>query len=225
MISTLPRRRFLQAACTMPILAIGACAAPIGQFSLEEGVRRLLTLSSERAFARLLRPGGFYDDQLTRILPPDTAPGGTNGMLAAILRTNAVRNRMAIALNDVAVDAADRAAPVVIDAVRSLTVADALAIVRGGPTGATQLLERQVGVGVVDALLPGVTAGLDSDVSEILSAVVAARTGVDYRALARYVADAAAQGIFRAIGREEAAIRADPRATRDPAIVALLLAQ
>jgi len=222
MTSPVPRRSLLGVALLVPL---AGCATSIGGYGVDEGVRRLLTLSSQRAFARLLRPGGFYDDALVRIAPPEPGPSGTNaGILGAILRTNAVRSRLAIALNDVAVDAADRATPVVLDEVRRLSVADALAVVRGGPTAATDLLERRAGRGVIDALLPGVVSGLDGDLAEVLSAAVAARTGVDYRALGQYVADQAARGIFRAIGREEQAIRADPRATRDPAIVALLLA-
>jgi len=218
------RRSLIGIAALAPLAALAGCATALGRYGPDEGVRRLLDLSSRRAFARLLRPGGFYDDALVRIAPPGRAPGSGAGLLAAILNTGAVRNRVAIALNDVAVDAADRAAPVVTDAVRSLTVADALAVVGGGPTAATDLLERRLGRRVVDALLPGVVRGLDGDLAEVLSAAIAARTGVDYRQLGQYVADQAAASIFRAIGREEQAIRADPRATGDPTIIALLLA-
>jgi len=218
------RRALLGVAILVPAAALAGCATSLGSFSPEEGVRRLLTLSTERAFARLLRPGGFYDDALVRIAPPAQAgaAGGNGGVLAAILNTRAVRDRVAIALNDVAVDAADRAAPVVIDSIRSLTLTDALTLVRGGPTAATDLLQQRAGRRVLDALVPGVTAGLDSDLAEIASAAVAARTGTDYRVLGQFVADQAAAGIFRAIGREEQVIRADPLATRDPAIIALL---
>jgi len=219
------RRALLGVAILVPAVALAGCATSLGSFTPEEGVRRLLTLSSERAFARLLRPGGFYDDALVRIAPPPQtsgAAGSNSGVLAAILNTRAVRDRVAIALNDVAVDAADRAAPVVTDSIRTLTVTDALALVRGGPTAATDLLQQRAGRRVLDALVPGVTSGLDSDLAEIASAAVAARTGTDYRVLGQFVADQAAAGIFRAIGREEQAIRADPLATRDPAIIALL---
>ena len=217
---TLNRRQIMHAGLALPFLA-SACAGPIGSFSLEEGVRRLLELSSQRAFARLLQPGGFYDDQLTRIVPPASAPGGSGDVLGAILRTNAVRDRMAFVLNEIAVDAADRAAPIVTDAIRRMSFADALAIVRGGPTAATDLLQREVGISLVEAMFPEFSAGLNSDLAEVLSAAVAARTGVDYRVLARDASRLASRSIFRAIGREEAAIRADPRSVRDPAIAAL----
>lgn len=216
------RRDMLGTAALIPLLAASACATSLGSFSPEEGVRRLLTLSSQRAFARLLQPGGFYDDQLTRITLPAQLAGGSSSVLGAVLRTNAVRSRVAIALNDVATDAADRATPVVIDAISRMSVADALALIRGGPTAATDLLRREAGGAVVDALLPGISRGLTSDVAEILAAVAAAQTGVDYVAIARLVADQAGAAIFRAIGREEAAIRVDPRSTRDPVLIALL---
>ncbi len=218
----LSRRRVIGgAALLVPIALVGGCATPMGSYGVEEGVRRLLTLSSERAFERLVRPGGFYDDQLTRLTLPDT--GGQNNVLAAVLRTNAVRSRIAMALNDVAVDAADRATPVVLDAIRGMTLGDALAVLRGGPTAATDLLARQTRGAVVEAMFPEFSNGLRSDATEILSAIVTAQTGIDYTAIARNAADQAGAAIFRAIGREEAAIRADPRRTGDPVLTALLL--
>ena len=213
-----PNRRHILAA--LPAVALAGCAGGLGTFSPEEGVRRLLLLSSERAFARLIRPGGFYDDQLTRLAPPDLA--GDAGVLGAVLRTGAVRRQVAIALNEVAVEAADRAAPVVLDAVRGMSFGDALAVVRGGPTAATDLLAGRIEGRLVEAMFPEFQAGLRSDLAEIAAAALAARTGVDYRLLARDGARLASRSIFRAIGREEAAIRADPASARDPAIAALL---
>lgn len=213
------RRLLVQSALLLPLLALPGCATTLGSYGVEEGVRRLLTLSSQRAFARLTEPGGFYDDQLTRLTLPDT---GGSDVLGALLRTNAVRSRVAMALNDVAVDAADRATPVVLDSIRSMTVTDAIAILRGGPTAATDLLQRQVGGALVEAMFPEFSSGLRSDALEILTAVAGAQTGIDYMALARTGAEQAGQAIFRAIGREESAIRADPRSTRDPALIALL---
>ena len=67
------RRRVLGWAALLPMAAIAGCAAGPGGYSLAEGVRRLLTLSTQRAFARLLQPGGFYEDHLARIAPPEAA--------------------------------------------------------------------------------------------------------------------------------------------------------
>lgn len=215
------RRGVLVALSATSVLAIGGCATTMGRYSLEEGVRRLLEMSTQRAFARLTQPGGFYDDQLTRIIVPDL--GGQGGaIVSAILRTNAVRDRVGRALNDVAVDLADGAAPVVLDAVRSMSLADAVSVLRGGPTTATDLLARNARSAVVEALLPGALRALHSDLFEILSTALSASSGRDLSAMADSVSGQIGDAIFRAIGREEAAIRANPRETRDPVLIALL---
>lgn len=219
------RRRLMALAAMVPIIGLSACATPMGGYTLDEGVRRLMILSSQRAFQRLIQPGGFYDDQLTRIEIPEFEGDRSGAVLAAVLRTNAVRRQIAIALNDVAVDAADRAAPIVLDSVRRMTIADAVSVLRGGPTAATNLLERQTGGALVQAMFPEFSGGLRSDAFEIMSAALGAQTGLDYRWLADSAARSASSAIFRAIGREEAAIRANPRATRDPVLIALLGAQ
>ncbi|WP_423604170.1 DUF4197 domain-containing protein [Sphingomonas sp. MS122] len=222
MIEPMNRRSLLAGMAMLPLVAVAGCMAGPGSYTVEEGVRRLLTLSSQRAFDRLIRPGGFYDDQLTRLSMPERPDDRSGAVLAAVLRTNAVRSRIAIALNDLAVDAADRATPVVLDAIRRMTFADALAVLRGGPTAATDLLARETEGAVIDAMYPDFADGLRGDAFEILTAAVAAASGFDLGALARDVSRQAGRAIFLAIGREEAEIRRNPRATRDPVLIALL---
>ncbi|MBX3593302.1 DUF4197 domain-containing protein [Sphingomonas sp.] len=216
------RRGLLRLAVIAPVAGLAACMGGVGSYSVEEGVRRLLTLSSQRAFGRLIRPGGFYDDQLTRLAVPDLAGDRSGAVLAAILRTNAVRTRIAVAINDLAVDAADRATPILLDAIRRMSFADALAVLRGGPTAATDLLARETEGAVLRAMFPEFSTGLRGDAFEILSAALGASTGFDYNAMADMLARQAGQAIFRAIGREEADIRRNPRATGDPVLIALL---
>ncbi|WCP15564.1 hypothetical protein sphantq_04032 [Sphingobium sp. AntQ-1] len=213
-------RRSLIAA--LALLPLAACATPMGRYTVEDAVRRLLQLSSERAFARLTEPGGFYDDQLTRIVPPDLSGGKGGAVLSALLRTNAVRNQVARSLNDVAVDLADNATPIVMEAVQRMTLADAVSVLRGGPTAATDLLAREARGSVVEAVLPGASRALRSDMFEMLSAALSASGGRDYAALADNVSGQIGDAIFRAIGREEAEIRRDPGATRDPILMMLL---
>lgn len=207
---------------TLALLPLAACATSMGRYTVEDAVRRLLELSSQRAFARLTEPGGFYDDQLTRIVPPDLAGGKGGAVLAALLRTNTVRNQVSRALNDVAVDLADNATPVVMDAVHRMTLVDAVSVLRGGPTAATDLLAREARGSVVEALLPGASRALRSDLFDMLSVALAAAGNKDVVAMADNVSGQIGDAIFRAIGREEAEIRRDPAATRDPILMALL---
>lgn len=212
----LSRRRLLSAGCLLPILALPGCAT-LGGFGFEDAIRRLLTLSSQRAFARLLQENGFFQDDLARIpLPPELS--GARSVASALLRTSLIQDQLLRLMNRAAANAAEAAAPVVYDSIRSMSFADAVSLVRGGPTAATDFLQRTMGDAIVDAMFPGVGNALRLFDNGIINRVVQAATGIDFGGLQRHVAEAAAQGIYRAIGREEAAIRANPRETGDPVI-------
>ena len=214
----LTRRSLLAAGVTVPLLALPGCAALGVLPGVEEALRRLLTLSSQRAFANLLQENGFFQDELARVpLPPEMARAGS--VAATLLRTPVVQNQMLQLMNRAAANAAEVAAPIVYDSIRRMSFSDAVSLVRGGPTAATDFLQRSMGNAIVDAMFPGVGQALRLFDNGILNQVVRSATGIDFGGLQRHVTEAAANGIYRAIGREEAAIRANPHATGDPAII------
>jgi hypothetical protein len=214
--SLLTRRRLLAAGCLLPVLALPGCAT-LGGFGFEDAIRRLLTLSSQRAFARLLNENGFFEDEVARIpLPPELS--GAGAVASALLRSSLVRDQLLRLMNHAAANAAEVAAPIVYDSIRNMSFADAVSLVRGGPTAATDFLQRAMGNAIVDAIFPGVGNALRLLDNGVINRVVQAATGIDFGRLQRHVTEAAADGIYRAIGREEAAIRANPRETGDPVI-------
>lgn len=213
----LTRRRLLAACCTLPLLALPACNSIPG-FGMVDAIRRLLTTSSQRAFAGLLQENGFFQDEVARIpLPPELQRAG--GIASALLGTGIVQNQLLQLMNRAAADAAEVAAPIVYQQIRSMSFGDAVSLVRGGPTAATDFLERAMGDAIVDAMFPGVGNALRSLDNGVLNQVVRAATGVNFAGIQRHVSESAARGIYRAIGREEAAIRANPRATGDPVLM------
>jgi hypothetical protein len=211
---SLSRRSLLAVACTLPLLALPSCASLPGGFGMVDALRRVLNLSSQRAFARLLQEDGFLQDELARV----PLPGG-GALAGALLRTPLVQNQLLRLMNRAASNAAETAAPMVYDAIRTMSFSDAVALVRGGPTAATDFLQQTMGDAIVTAMLPGVGSALRSFDDGILNRVVQAATGIDFAGLQQHVSRSAANGIYRAIGREEAAIRANPRATGDPLII------
>ena len=216
------RRSLLRAGALLPLLILPGCAAG-GTLSLDEAIRRLLSLSSQRALASLMAAGGFYDSEIARIdLPPQLGGPGAGSVLASLLRTAPVRDRLLRQVNRAAEQGAERAAPLVADAVRSISIADALAVVRGGPTAATDLLSAAMGDSLVRAMLPGITDGLMLVDNAIVAQALRAASGIDLAGLANDVNRKASTAIFRAIGAEEAAIRANPRATGDPLLIGVL---
>ena len=213
----LTRRRLIGAGCALPLLALPACASIPG-FGMVDALRRILTLSSQRAFARLVQENGFFEDEVARI-PLPQGLRGAGSVAGVLLGSSAVQNQLLRLMNRAAANGAEIAAPIVYDAIRSMSFSDAVSLVRGGPTAATDFLERAMGDAIVTAMFPGIGNALRAFDNGILNQVVRQATGIDFNGLQDHVSRSAARGIYRAIGREEAAIRANPRATGDPLII------
>jgi len=215
----LHRRRFLAGSLAAGgALALPACTSGFGGFSFTDAIARLLFLSSGRAFERMAAPGGFWDQQITQI-GLEQFLGGRGNTLNRILTSALFKDRLADALAPVAFDAAQRAAPIVADTVRTVGWANAVELIRGGPTAATSFLRQEMGFALVDAMLPGIGNGLRVANDPLVGQALSALTGVDIGGAARSFATKVDDVIWGEIGREEAAIRANPEATRDPLIM------
>jgi hypothetical protein len=220
----LTRRHLLAAGCTLPLLALPGCATRLGDlFNLEDAVRRLLTLSSQRAFAQLLTEEGFFRDELARITLPSPLGGrGIASTLAVALGNRAVQDRLLRVVNVAAAQAANAAAPVIYESIRSMSISDALGLVRGGPTAATDFLQRSMGEAIVNVMFPQVGEALRIAEGGLVGRALRFATGIDFAGLQADVTRKAANGIYRAIGREEAAIRANPQGAGDPVLSGVL---
>ena len=215
----LGRRLFLGTAVGGAVLMLPGCAS-MGEFSLEDAVRRLLFLSSERAFARLTDDGGYWDNAvdtmgLERLL-------GTRGnVLASILTSSIFKQRLNDSFADIAIDAAARAAPLVTDAVRTIGVGNALALVRGGPTAATSYLRGQMGNALIEAMVPELGEAMRYAQDPLVGELLAGLTGIDVPGVARNFSASINDAIWGEIGGEESAIRANPRSTNDPVLISV----
>jgi hypothetical protein len=213
------RRHMLLAWAASATLTLPGCATMPG-FSLTEAIRRLLTLASQNALALLMRPGGFYDSSVARIALPDRFGGsaGTN-IASLVLQSKAFRDRLQRQLNRAAEKGAERAAPIIADTVRTVSIEAADAIVRGGPQAATQFLRGKMGLGLLDSMLPGISDGLRLFDDQVINKAVQSVTGFDMGALAQDITRKADDAIWAAIGLEESNIRANPQATNDPLLI------
>jgi hypothetical protein len=212
------RRAFLAGSlASAAALALPACTTT-GQFSFTEAIRRLLVLSSERAFVRLTAPGGFWDQQVAQI-GLNRFFGNRGSVLGNILTSTLFKSRLEDVVADVAVDASYRAAPIVADTVRTIGWANAIDLIRGGPTAASSYLRQEMGFRLVEAMVPEVGQALRVAQDPLVGQLIAGLTGVDLGGMATTFSQTVDDAIWTEIGREEAAIRADPGATRDPVLI------
>lgn len=201
------------------LLVLPGCAS-LGGFSLTDAVQRMLFLSSERAFARMLRSDGFWDSQVAQIGLGNFL-GSRGDVLSRILTSALFKDRLAGAFGDIAYEGAERAAPLVTDAVRVIGVQNAIDLVRGGPTAATAFLRGRMGTRLIEAMVPELGTAMRVAQDPLVGQALAALTGVDVPQVATRIATSIDDTIWREIGAEEADIRANPEATRDPAIIAV----
>lgn len=172
----------------------------------DDVVRRLLEVSTQRAFVRLNQPDGFWDSPVARIEVP-AAFRGVTGQGGTSLQH---------ALNTVAEQGARVAGPVVAEAVRTLTIAHPEAIVAGGRTAATRYLRESLGSSLANGMLPELETALRSGRDPALASLLAA---VPLRDAAGTLAAEVETAIWYEIGATEAEIRAHPAGSNDAALV------
>lgn len=217
---TVSRRIFLAGAAASGALAVTGCSS-MGGFSLVDAVRRLLERSASGALARLTAPGGFWDNQLARLDLPDVF-GSRGNVLESILTSAVFKNRLQRSLNSVAEAGARRAAPIIADTVRTIGIDNAVALIKGGPTAATGFLRQAMAGSLIEAMAPALGDGLRIAQDPIVGQAIAALAGVDVNGVARSLSAKVDDAIWGEIGREEAAIRANPQATNDAVLIAAL---
>lgn len=211
------RRAFITGTLASGALLASGCASTSG-YSLTEAIRRLLFLSSERAFARLVAPGGFWDAQVAQVGLGNIL--GTRGdILSSILTSTLFKDRLEDAFADLAIRGAERAAPLVADAVRVVGIEAAEALVRGGPTAATAFLRGEMGGTLVEAMVPELGQAIRVARDPVIGDAIARLSGIDVPGVSARFSNTVNEAIWSEIGVEEAAIRRNPRATNDPLLI------
>lgn len=214
------RRTVLAGLAASSALTLPACSS-LGSLSLVDAIRRLLTRSTRNALARLVAPGGFYDNELARLDLPEVF-GSRGGVLQSILTSAVFKGRLQKSLNRVAERGARRAAPILADTVRTIGIDNALALIKGGPTAATGFLRGAMAGSLIEAMVPELGEGLRLANDPVVGQAIAALTGIDLNGVARSLSRQVDEAIWGEIGREEAAIRANPEATNDAVLIAAL---
>ncbi|MDE2561469.1 MAG: DUF4197 domain-containing protein [Sphingomonadales bacterium] len=195
-----------------------AARAQLGGLGLGGGFTGLLGHASDNALDKLSQPGAFYNDQSIRILLPLVAGGGLGGILGDVMNMGdklGVTDGITRTINDAAGKAAHAAKPVFRTAISRLTISDVPGIVGQGD-GATQYLKRSAGDQLavqvrplIDRALGNAGAYRQLDRLNRSSKLVSA-AGLTHDKLGHSVTEQAMNGIFKYMGGEERALRANP---------------
>jgi len=182
-----------------------------------QGVKEALAQGVTNAVLNLHKTDGFFGSETYKVLlPPDARK------VEATLRKIGMGSQVdkaILAINRGAEDAVGSAKPIFIDAVKGMTVTDALGIVRGDEDAATQYFRQKTSQKLAVAFTPSVKTSLERTsatkyYSRIVTTYNALPTSKDKinPDLTSYVVGKAADAMFDQVAKEEADIRANPLA-------------
>lgn len=193
--------------------------------ALTRAIKESLELGSTRASDLLSRTGGYQNSPVYRIRLPEAVQP-----IASRLRQFGLGgqvDRVELLMNQGAERAAVEAKSVFINAVRAMTVTDAMGIVRGNNTAATEYFRRHTEAELRQRYLPIIQnnlkqVGFYQQYQQLLSAYkqlpIGNKPDLD---LEQHVLTQALDGLFTQVGEEEKAIRQDPIGRGSSAIAAV----
>jgi hypothetical protein len=197
--------------------AFAAAAAGVSETDAASGVRAALEKGANTAVASLGKPGGFLSNPKVRIPLP-----GYLEQASKVLKMTGQGQKideLVTAMNQAAEAAVPLAKPMLVQAVKSMSVDDALNIVRGGNNSATQYFAGKTRTPLTAEFLPVVTkqtekVGLAQRYNDVAGKVssMGLIKGNDAN-IQQYVTGKALDGLYLMIGEEEAKIRTDPIGT------------
>lgn len=181
------------------------------------GLKQALEIGSNNAGNQLSALNGYFGNQLIKIMMPPEARQ-VEQTLRSIGMGSEV-DKAILAMNRAAEDAAQKAAPIFVDAIRTITINDGLSILRGGNGAATNYLKGRTTQQLTNAFRPVIENSLRkvdatkywSQVFTIYNRLPTTRTKVNPD-LTGYVTERALNGLFVTVEQEENKIRQNPSA-------------
>jgi hypothetical protein len=177
-----------------------------------EGIKQALSQGLVNAVLRLNKEDGFFKDAIYKVLLPPDAKKIEN-TLRDLGFKNMVDNAI-LQINRAAEDAAGTAKPIFIDAVKSMTVSDAIGLIKNGDTSATHFFRIKTTDKLIAAFLPVIKGSLDKlDATRLYGDLVNKYNNLPTTFkklnpdLPGYVTDKATYALFDLVAKEEQNIR------------------
>ncbi len=195
----------------MPSWAAAASLASFSDSQATDGLRQTLLQSGAEAIASLGRTDGFLNNPKVKIPLPDTLARGER--LLRTLGMGAQADELLVAMNRAAESAVGQAKPLLVNAVKKMSVQDAKTILTGGDDAATQYLRRTTGEDIRKTFRPIVGQAVGKvGAAQRYDALVAKASslGLKEQSVEDYVTDKSLDGLWLMVAEKEKALRQDP---------------
>jgi len=124
-----------------------------------EGIKEALGQGLVKAVLKLNKQDGFFGDAVYKILMPQDAQKVVNTLRD--LGLGNLVDKAVMAINRGAEDAVGFAKPIFVDAIKSMTLSDAIGLVRNGDTSATHFFRVKTTDRLIAAFSPVIKSSLD----------------------------------------------------------------
>ena len=182
-----------------------------------QGIKEALVQGVTNAVLNLNKTDGFFGNQLYKLLLPPDALKIENTLHSAGM--GAQVDKAILAINRGAEDAVGFAKPIFADAIKEMTIIDAINIVRGPKDAATQYFKQKTTEKLITAFTPSVKSSLDkANATKYYGDIVTTYNNFPTTFkkinpdLTSYVVGKAVDALFDQVAKEEANIRTNPLA-------------
>ncbi len=180
------------------------------------GLKEALSVGTNKSVTRLSALDGYFGNADIKILMPEEAKKAER-TLRSIGLDKQVDDAI-MAMNRAAEDAAKSAAPIFLNAIKSISIQDGFNILKGNNTAATEYLKGKTTASLTQAFKPVVQQSLQKvDATKYWNDVFSAYNKLPMVSkvnpdLTAYVTERALAGLFFQVAEEEKQIRQDPTA-------------
>jgi hypothetical protein len=193
--------------------AVAGKPVGLGNDEIIAGLKEALTVGTEKGTAMLSKENGFFGNELLKIvLPPEAQK------IEKTLRSVGFGKQVddaILTMNRGAEEACKEATPIFVNAIKNMTVQDAVGILKGADTAATGYLRSNTTTALTTAFKPIIDGALEKvGATKYWSTMVTTYNKFSMQKinpdLSTYVTERALQGVFTQIAVEEKNIRKDP---------------
>lgn len=161
-------KKFLYTLALPFVMTLSSCEVlqqlPTGTTGLTQneagaGIKEALSQGLGRAVTNLNVTDGFFKNELYKVLLPEEARKIENTLRT--LGLGSLVDKAVLAINRGAEDAVGYAKPIFVDAIKSMTLSDAIGLVRNGDTSATHYFREKTTDKLHAAFYPVIKSSLD----------------------------------------------------------------
>ncbi|MBW7889924.1 MAG: DUF4197 domain-containing protein [Chitinophagaceae bacterium] len=189
-----------------------------GSLSTDEiaaGLKEALSVGAEKAGKTLSSVDGYFANAAIKILMPDEARQVEKKLRSIGLGRQV--DQAVLSMNRAAEDAAKSAAPIFVNAIKQMSIQDAVGILKGGDHAATDYLKTKTTAALTDSFRPVIEKSLEKvDATKYWNTIFSTYNKFSAEKinpdLSAYVTEKALSGIFFQVAQEEQEIRKDPLA-------------